>query len=175
MRSQRKWINRILAFIAVGAFAVGCQTPGGGEKKPLSQLKFYIEAVDNEMRSMELSVFQRNPITIRVDRSPVLQEVDLEFADLVQDEFGYTIRLRFNQRGGWILESETAQHLGQRMVVVASFDEVNRAIAAWPIRTRNGASALEFVPDATLEESLRLVEGLRNVVAEVNRFSTSPR
>lgn len=175
MRSQRKWINRFLAIIAVGALTVGCQSPGGGNKKPLTQLKVYIESSDNDLRSLDLSVFQRDPITITVDKTPVLQEVDLEFADLISDEFGHTIRLRFNRRGGWILESETAQNLGQTMVIVAGFEDFDRSIAAWPIRTRNGSNGLEFAPDATLEESRRIVEGLRNVIAEVNRFAQSDR
>lgn len=146
--------------------------PGKKDDKPLTQLKIFVETPENDLRTETMRFFQKDPVDIVVDRTPILDETLIEDAAFVNGDYGYNIRLQFSRRGAWLLETETASSQGRRLVIFATFDETERVIAAIHIRRRIGTGALEFAPDATMEESQRIVDGLKNVIASIKKNST---
>lgn len=149
----------------------GCQLPGKKDDKPLTQLKIFVESPENDLRTKTLPFFQRDPVEIVVDQSPILDETEIEDVALINGDYGHNIRLQFSRRGSWLLETETASNQGRRLVILAVFDETERVIAAIHIRRRIGSGQLEFTPDATVEESQRIVDGLKNVIASIKENS----
>lgn len=141
------------------------------EKKPklIKSIRVYVETKhDIEERSLPAVVGRSSPMKFMVEKLPILNEVHVEAAALVDQPGGFEVRVKFNSLGARILESYTAAAAGRHLLIMTEIDKEGRWIAAPLIRKRLGDGNLTFTPDASRDEMDRLVKGLNQLV-EKNR------
>ena len=97
-----------------------------------------------------------------MDREPFLFENNITAAKVVEERGGFEIELQFDQKGTWLLEQYTTANKTRRVAVFAIFGE-SRWLAAPLITRRVSDGKFTFSPDATREESERIVRGLNRV------------
>src|SRR4051812_11721425 len=100
MITGRRGFN-IYLLIGLGMFCVcGCRSTGDDKKKEVSTLRVNLEALRDMMDfSTEISVFRGQPITLHVDKSPLLSEIDVVHADVVEDRGGFFLQIQFDRHG----------------------------------------------------------------------------
>jgi len=137
------------------------------EKKPKlpNSIRIYVETKhDIEERSLPAVVGRSSPMKFMVEKLPILNEVHIEAATLIDQPGGFEVRVKFNSLGARVLESYTAAAAGRHLVIMTEIDKESRWIAAPLIRRRLGDGYLVFTPDATRDEMDRLVKGLNQLV-----------
>lgn len=150
--------NAYLLFAAL--FCVGCET---FRKKEASTIRFHLEVnEDASRRSSPVPVYRANPMTVNVQNSPFLSEAHVSKASVVDAMGAFQIMIQFDRRGTWILEQYTTANKGKHIAIFSQFGQA-RWLAAPEITKRIADGVLVFTPDATREESERLVKGLNNV------------
>ncbi len=141
------------------------------EKKPklIESIRVYVETKhDIEERSLSAVVGRSSPMRFMVEKLPILNEVHVESARLL-DQFGsFQVQIKFNSLGSRILESYTAAAAGRHLLIMTEIENEGRWIAAPLIRRRLGDGQLVFTPDASREHMDLLVRGLNHLV-EKNR------
>lgn len=158
MMSRLPVINMNLALVLMaGLLAAGCTSK---DDEKLATVRLHLE-VNKEMnrRSQEISVLRSHPVLINVEDAPFLHEGYIEEIELIESNGGHEIRLKFNQSGTWMLENITAGNYGKRIAVMAQFPET-RWVSATVIRGRVSNGIYQFAPDADLEETRRIVDGM---------------
>lgn len=157
----------ILTLVLWGSAA--CNSPEAKRKKEATLLRIHLEADERAGRSREVPVFRSRPVLVTIDREPVLDEgYVLAAAVMDQPGGGHAIQLQFDRQGTWLLERASVTHKGKRAVIHAQFGE-SRWLAA-PILTHHMQNGLlTFTPDATREESERIVRGLNNVARKIQK------
>jgi hypothetical protein len=162
----------IYLLVLLAALAIGCRTAQERkEHKQASTLRIFVESGRDASHASGVTVYRNNPIHISVDREPVLSEADLESAAVVDVPGGYAISAQFNGHGALILEGVTVAHKSQHLAIQSNFGET-RWLAAPVITRRISNGELVFTPDATLDESYRIVRGLTNLVAKIKKDSS---
>ncbi|HXJ58576.1 MAG TPA: hypothetical protein VNU68_18120 [Verrucomicrobiae bacterium] len=137
-------------------------------KQDLSSLRLYLEVnADGSDRNGAIAVGRQAPFTVNVEKKSFLTEFNIEKASVVDSYGGFSISIRYDKEGSWILEQYTTANKGKRIAIAAEFGSV-RWLAAPVIQQRIGDGLLVFTPDATRQESERIVKGL-NHVAELIR------
>src|SRR5262245_60416851 len=117
-----------------------------------------------------VQVLRDHPITINVEKSPILTEAWVKEAKVVDVMDGFALRVEFDDHGTLVLEACTAENRGRRFAIVAQFGESlkeTRWLAAPLISHRIADGVLTFTPDATREEAEQIVLGLNNVARKV--------
>jgi len=173
MNSPAGGINLILVILL--CVCVGCHTPEKKEAhkddpKEATELHFHVEAnPDPAGRTIQVPVLRSRPILITVERDAVLDEGYLTKAQVVDtDEMGgYAIKLTFDDRGTRRLNQVTLEHRGQHLAINAAWLE-SRWIAAPLLTHRITNGEFIFTPDATREESERIVAGLQHVIQKLH-------
>lgn len=153
---------------------LGCKTPEEKKKsKEASTLRLYLEVRQSgsDQRS-GVPIFRQHPVYVSVEREPFLTEADLDSASVIDMPGGFAIRAQFNGHATLLLENVTVGHKGQRIAIQSSFGE-SRWLAAPMISRRIPNGELVFTPDATREESDRIVRGLTNVIAKIKKKENS--
>ena len=189
MRVALRWFNTLLVASALLAFpsptpaadsqapaSTGSETPPPAkskkkEKKPklIKSVRIYVETKhDIEERSLPAVVGRSSPMKFLVEKLPILNEVHVENAVLLDQPGSFQVMIKFNSLGSRILESYTAAAAGRHLLVMTEIEEEGRWIAAPLIRRRLGDGKLVFTPDASREDMDRLVKGLNQLV-EKNR------
>ena len=171
MKRCRQAFNLILAGLWV-ILAWGCRNPDPAtaslrqKGKEVSTLRLHLETnADGTDRVQTVKVLRSQPITLTVDRVAVLHEGDVKEATVVDAMGGFALKVQFNDRGRRIMEMTTVANKGQRWAIHSQFGD-SRWLAA-PLITQNVTNGvLVFTPDATREESDRIVRGLNRVAAE---------
>jgi preprotein translocase subunit SecD len=148
--------------------ATGCKSQGE-KKHPLSTLELHVEVGqdnggDNEM----VPILREHPVYVNVAKDPFLDAADIVEANVVDDLGGFKIRLKFNWRGTQLLQSFSTSYRGKRIAVFAAFGPA-RWLAAPVIQKPLADGVFTFTPDATREESERLVKGLNNVTDDIKK------
>src|SRR6185295_12522053 len=185
MKSHFSRFNTILLVLLMAAWAA-CETTGippstaqtsGSAKtskgtKDMTLLRLHLEVnPDSSGRSSPVHILRSNPLPLNVTRDPVIDEGHIEHAEVAQDSFGgYSIRLSLNRQGTWLFENLTVANRGRRLAVWSQFgdsaDKKKSAEARWlgaPMITKHVADGVfEFTPDASREETDRIVAGLNN-------------
>ena len=171
MRIRIRSFN-IYLLAAFAAVALGCKSPEASKKaKEASSLRLHLEAnPDGNSRTTTASIFREKPFLVTINREPFLTEIDLENATLVRVQGGFAIQVQFNRHGTLILENVTLANRGRHIAILSQFPE-SRWLAAPLLSRRIADGTLVFTPDATEEESQRIVRGLTNFVAEVKKRS----
>lgn len=137
--------------------------------KPIKSIRVYLETRhDIPERSLPAVVGRSSAMKFTVEKLPILNEVHVEAAALIDQPGGYEVMVKFNSIGTRILESYTAAAGGRHLVIMTEIDKEGRWIAAPLIRRRIGDGRLVFTPDASREDMDRLVKGLNQLV-EKNR------
>lgn len=158
-----------------GVFLCGCQSSTGPDKKSLAILSLHIESnPDMPDVSSPVPIYRQNPMMVNVDKTPFLTEADLAGAKIVNVLGGFAIQLQFNDRSKWMLEQYTAANPGRRIAVLCRWDKKlkeTRWLAAPSITRRISDGVLTFTPDATREESEKMVLGLNNMAAQATKRS----
>ncbi|HAV63932.1 MAG TPA: hypothetical protein DCY13_16395 [Verrucomicrobiales bacterium] len=154
--------------LAAGGFSAGCSSK---EDKKISTIRLHLE-VNPQMvrRSHPVPILRGEPVMVNVEDVPFLYEAYVDQAEVVQNPGGYEIKLVFNKSGSWLLENITADNQGKRIAIMAQFPE-SRWLAAPIIRGRIAGGVLQFVPDASLEETRRIVDGLNLTIEKRKRNS----
>lgn len=164
-------IYLLLAFVAL---AVSCKTPEERKRaKEASTLRVYMESNWNASdRDRGVQIYRKQPMRITVERSPFLTEADLVVASVIDLPGGFAIKAQFDGHGALVLEGATVAHKGQHLVLQSDFGET-RWLAAPVITRRISNGELIFTPDATREESDRIVRGLNNMVKRIKKKTST--
>lgn len=121
---------------------------------------------DNTDRSLAISVYRFNPMTFYVDRMPLIDEGYIQQAAVVTNAGTYEIYLQFNQSGVNVLDTITSSFKGRHVAIYCEFGE-SRWLAAPIITGRIANGVYSFTPDASREETERIVRGLNNVAGSL--------
>jgi hypothetical protein len=155
------------------ALAAGCQTEERKRKHQASSLAIHIEVhPDGTNLSEPVPIYRQQPVMINVDKEPVLSEVNLADAKVVDTVGGFAIRLQFDRQGTWILEQRSVDSKGQRFAIFCRYGEElkeSRWLAAPIVSHRISNGVLTFTPDASREEADQIVLGLSNVARLVKK------
>lgn len=171
IRSDR--FNTYFLLAAVLAIVVGCQTAEQkekNEKKQLSTLRIHLEVSPDGTEAKDpVPVYRESPVLLHISKDPFLTEADVAGAKVLDVMGGFAIQVQVDRRGIFLLEQYTTANKGRRMVIFSQFG-ITKAEARWLaaplIKQRIADGFLVFTPDATREESERIVRGLNNVAAK---------
>jgi len=152
--------NAYLFAALTALLCVSCETL---RKKEASTIRFHLEVnEDASRRSSPVPVYRANPMNLNVQNSPFLSEAHVVKASVVDAMGAFQIMIQFDRRGTWILEQYTTANKGKHIAIFSQFGQA-RWLAAPEITKRIADGVLVFTPDATREESERIVLGLNNV------------
>jgi preprotein translocase subunit SecD len=151
------------------------------EKKdePTAAMRIHIElAPDNAGGTMSagetVSVFRTDPLSVTIDKDPIVTEANLVAAKLISTPDAPAIEIRFDENGTWILEQYSASNPGRHFVIFGQWGKKlndGRWLAAPIITRRIDNGILSFTPDMSRDEANQFVLGLNNVAKE---FQTKP-
>lgn len=138
-------------------------------RKEASTIRFHVETSSlGGERSQEVSVLRSQPIKLWVERDPFINEGNVVHASVEEQNEAFSISIKLDRRGIWMLENITASNAGKRLAIFSQFGEA-RWIAAPLIKHRIGKGEITFTPDTSREEAERIVRGLNNVAAKVQK------
>lgn len=175
MRSVKPF-NIYLCVALVAALFVGCKTTDEDkqkhkDKKLAAVLRLHLETrPDNSGHQETITVLRDTPVQISIQKTPFLNEANIADANVIDGIGGFSLSLKFDRRGRWLLEQYTTANVGRRIAVYAQFGEglkQARWLAAPVIRKHIGDGVLTFAPDATREEAEQIAKGLKNVAKKV--------
>jgi hypothetical protein len=166
MRIWRNAFNTYLVVALLGTLcAAGCKSLG--KKKEASTLRLHLEVTpDGTDKNGPVPIYRDNPVYVNVEKEPFLNEGRITKAAVVDVMGGFAIFVQFDRRGAWLLEQYSTANKGRRVAIMSQFGEV-RWLAAPVMTKRITDGTLVFTPDATREESERIVRGLNNVAKEL--------
>ena len=175
MRSVKAFnIYLCLAFTA--ALFAGCKTSEedkqkSKDKKLATVLRLHLETrSDNPTHLETITVLRDTPVQISIQKSPFLNEANIADANVVDSIGGFSLSLKFDRRGRWLLEQYSTGNVGKRIAIYAQFGEglkQARWLGAPVIRKHIGDGVLTFAPDASREETEQIAKGLKNVAKKV--------
>ena len=166
--------NIYFALGLIPALLVGCRTEEGRKLHSVATLHLHMEiARDSTGRGTEVPVFRAHPVKLMVDKVPFLSESGVKEAKLVEGVGGFAIQIQFDKEAAMLLEQYTSANPTKHIVVFCQFGEPpkyklnsGRWLAAPKIANRITDGVLTFTPDATREETERIVMELNNVAAK---------
>jgi preprotein translocase subunit SecD len=113
-------------------------------------------------------VFREKPVRITVEKEPFISEKHVAAAEVITNQFGYSIRIQFEAFGKRLLQQYSTAHRGRRCAIFCAFGE-KETKARWlaaPVMLRTlSDGCITFTPDASLEECQELARCL-NAVAK---------
>jgi hypothetical protein len=169
MKIRSAPFNIYLLVVLVGV-VFGCRTT---EERKLdrqaSTMRFFLDS-GRDSHNNGVAIYRQNPIRVSLESQPFLTEGDVDSAALIDLPGGYAIRVQFNGHGAMVLEGATVAHRGRHIGVQSDFGET-RWLAAPVITRRISNGEFVFTPDATREESERIVRGLNNLIAKFKKRS----
>jgi preprotein translocase subunit SecD len=177
MGIRRGSINSFLALVLAAAAGTGCELTSkaypDSSKKEQSTIRFYLESNAYEgMGTHKVQVIRGTPVEITVEKETVLDERDVARARVISTPgSGYAIAIEFTTHGQLVLGMESANNKGRRLAIYSEWGEA-RWLAAPVIRRPIEDGVFAFSPDATREESERIVRGLNNVAV---KFKNQPK
>jgi hypothetical protein len=174
MKSRWHVFNFFLLLVATLTLTACSTSEERKKKKEFSNIRVHIEGDQSGDRSSAISVLRSAPIRINVEAEPILDEHNINNATLLEQADGtFAIQLEFDRRGGWILERTSVSHRGKHLAIFSYFGQ-GRWLAAPLITGKNSTGMLTFTPDATREETERIVRGLNNVIRKLQRKENWP-
>jgi hypothetical protein len=150
---------------------LGCNTPLEHHKKDKEASTLHL-FVASKAQSGGTPIYRQSPIMLSVDREPFLTEADLDSASLIDLPGGFAIRTQFNGHAAMLLQEVTVSRKGKYIAIQSFFGE-DRWLAAPLIDHNISNGELVFTPDASREESERIVRGLSNVVVDIKKNESS--
>jgi preprotein translocase subunit SecD len=166
MASRVCRFNAYLVIALIALAGAGCKSL---RKKEASTVRVHLEVTpDGTDKNGPVPVYRQNPTYVNVENSAFLTEAAVSKASVVDALGAFQIMLQLDRRGTWLLEQYTTAHRGRRMAIFSHFGEA-RWLAAPVMSKRISDGMLVFTPDATREESERIVRGLNNVAKEMQK------
>src|SRR4051812_16221544 len=99
MVTGRCRFNIYLLLAVATLFASGCQT-SKKKKEKATTLAIHIEVQPTMMDfSTAISVLREHPISLHIDKSPFLTEIDVADAKVIDVVGGFALELEFTRRG----------------------------------------------------------------------------
>ena len=161
MNTRTRRFNLYLLALISLLGVTGCLST---KKKEATLLKFHLEVnPDGSDRSKPVPIYRASPIYVNVETKPFLQEGNVVQAAVIDDSFGgFQLKVQLDRQGSWLLEQYTTASKGKRVAIFSHFGEA-RWLGA-PILTKRIADGVfAFTPDATREETERMVRGLNEL------------
>jgi hypothetical protein len=169
---------RFNIYLLVGLAMVlscGCQSANAKRKKVTCTLRVHGETrADASGKSSTVEIFRAQPFAITIDKSAFLTESNVKEAKVVDSMGGFSLQLKFDRKGTWLLEQLTAGLRGKHIAIFAEFmptpeDKlgVGRWLAAPLIKARITDGVLTFTPDTSREEADQIALGLNNVAKKL--------
>ena len=157
------------ALIVLCALLPGCKSTGDKHDKETTAIRLYLEAdVSNAGSSRTVSILRDHPTPMRIQDSSFLDERYVENAALVDWKESFFIQIKFDWHGTLMLDNVTGGSPGKHVAIESSFGQ-QRWLAAPAINRRISDGTLTFTPDATREETERIVRGLNNLAAKLKK------
>lgn len=173
MKLLQNAINPFLAAVVltttlVLVLAVGCASSEEREKrKEASSLRLFLEQeFDPGDRTTLVPVCRADPVLVRIEKVPFLDEGHITNAELVDVVGGFAIAVTFDFHGTLVLDNVSNSFRGRRIAIYSMFTD-GRWLAAPVINGRIEDGRLVFTPDCTHEEAGRIVSGLNNVAIKL--------
>jgi preprotein translocase subunit SecD len=174
MKVCARQFNLYLALGTALALLGGCQTDSQKashkKDKQVAALRIHIEVnADNAgdlSTAQTISVLRSTPVAVTIEQDPVLTEVNVLAAKVVELPGGFAVEVKFDETATWTLEQYSAANPGKHFAIFGQWGEKvadGRWLAAPLINHRIGDGVLAFTPDASREEADQLVLGLNNV------------
>ena len=139
--------------------------------KAISTLRIHVEAAAAQAEfTVRVPVNREPPVLLTVDKDPLLTEADVTEAKLVEVLGGFDLQIQFNHHGSLLLEQFSTSNPGRRFAVFSQFGTQageSRWLAAPAVARRITSGLITFTPDASREETERVVRGLNHVVAKI--------
>ena len=162
---------RFNAYLLLGLAVALCSGCQAFKQKEASTLRLHLEVNEDAGGGTKpVPVYRQNPIYVNVQNFPFLNEGSITKAYVVDALGAFQIMIQFDRRGTWIFEQYTTAHKGKRFAIFSQFGDA-RWLAAPMINQRIGDGVLVFTPDATREESERIVRGLNHVAKAVQKWN----
>ncbi len=186
MLTRLRWFNIYFSLIGSLCLFSGCETtgdkqPAGKNKdKEATLLRFHLEVnSDGTGLNSPVSVFRAQPVMVNVNKNSFLNEGDIMEAMVVDVVGGFAISIQFDPHGMLVLDSVTGGSRGSRIAIMSQFgsqkDGAVRWIAAPRITHHIKDGRFTFTPDASLEESERIVRGINNIAIELKKQPKKPK
>jgi len=170
MKSLMPRFNIILAFFALSLAA--CNTTEEKAKgKQATFLQLHLETnPDGTPHNETISVYRADPVKLTVERDAALDEGFMKGAEIVDvdNEGGIAIKLSFDDEGTRRLDYLTTSYKGRHLAIAARWTET-RWLGAPLITKRIANGVFIFTPDASREETERIVAGLKNVIKQLQK------
>jgi hypothetical protein len=158
--------NAYLVITLLALSGAGCQAL---KKKEASTLRVHLEVnPDGTDKNGPVPVYRQNPVYVNVENSAFLTEANIAKASVVEAMGSFQIMIQYDRRGMWLLEQYSTANRGRRMAIFSTFGQA-RWLAAPVLQKRITDGLLVFTPDATREESERIVRGLSNVARTMQK------
>ena len=168
MKTRRMTFNTyLLALLA--ATALDCKSPDASSppSDKAATLRLYLEVnPDGTDRNGPVPIYRAHPVEVNVEKKPFLHEGSITHASIVDEQGSFAIAIQFSHEGAMVLENISTVSKGKHVAIFSQFGDA-RWLAA-PIMSRQITDGLlVFTPDATREESERIVRGLNYVAAKL--------
>jgi hypothetical protein len=175
MMIRWKRFNIYLASL-VAALLPACETTGGktaGKKgKEASTFRIYLETrrpIPEHTR--EVTVYRDHPEKVLIFTDPAIDERHLEKVEVIDvagSKAGFVMVVRLSPEGRLLAQNISSSERGKRIVIESMFTEL-RYLGAPYLSKYIPDGILVFEPDATREESERIVRGINNLIKAINK------
>jgi hypothetical protein len=159
----RRRFNLYLLAAAISMLALGCAS-WLHKKDDVSVFRVHIESEGQITdKNKAVPILRAQPLMLNIGTDPILSEADVERARLLDTDGGFAIEIHFLEAGAWRLEQYSSGYPGKHLAIFAQWSkkqEDGRWLAAPILVRRMPEGMLVFTPDATREESQKIVDGL---------------
>ena len=136
------------------------------KKDEIGILRIHIESESSAQHATKsITVLRSEPVVVNISTDPILTEMDVTSARLLDSPGGFAIEIKFEDTAGWRLEQYTSIYPGKHLAIFAQWSdkkEDGRWLAAPIIVHRMAGSILTFTPDASHEEMEKWVKALND-------------
>ena len=173
MKVLARRFNIYLALAFLPGLVCGCQTHKPG--KEVGALRVHVEvSPDPAGTSQNISVLRSDPVSVTINREPILTEANIVMAKVIDARGDFAIEIKLDENGTWLLEQYSAANPGRHFAIFGQWSEkpvAGRWLAAPVITHRIADGVLAFTPDCSREEADQLVPGLNNVAKKIRKHS----
>jgi len=175
MKIRWQRLNLYLVMALAVVLVAGCKSPEERKaKKLLATFRLHLEGRRDGTRSTEpVPIYRANPIMVRVEMIPFLDEGHVSSAKVIDVVGGFALQIQFDHRGTGLLEECTTVNRPRRAAIFCQFGEdlkESRWLAAPVLSRRITDGILTFTPDTTREEAEEIAQGLNNVSEKVHTW-----
>ena len=165
------YARRFNLYLLLALVVCGCATHKKKEEK-VGMIRVHVESAGNlPSTATTISVLRSTPVLLTIGTDPVVTEVNLITATLIETPGGFAVRVKFDESGTWMLDQATARNPGKHLAIFGQWGKtvtLGRWLAAPLINHRIADGTVTFTPDASREETEKLVEGLNYTARKEN-------